>query len=251
MKKALLILAMFALALCLLTGCQTPDDVEPEETPEVTAPPPTYVAPTPDPTTTPIPMTGVEWPEDPSATLLTIDPVDMPTRAALTIGDFIECLEAEQLGIVFRLPAYWTVQYNAEGKMIYAEEPVGDIRSGSAAPASVSVQRIDQNTAQNETTASAALDSFVASLRTQYGDNIEVTATATNPIMSEVSPYLTFWVDYKVDPEDNTQDVRMRGRCTFVPKGTKLYAIWYMCPAEFNADYVEVYYEVRRSIKEL
>lgn len=250
MKKTLLLLAMFALALCLLTGCQTPDDVEPEETPEITAPPPTYVAPTPEPTITPIPMTGVEWPENPSATLLTIDPVDKPQRPELSLGDYVPCLEAEPMGIVFDVPAYWTVQYNAEGKMIYAAEPDSDIRSGSAAPASLSVQRIDQNTTQDENSATAALNSFVESLKSQY-DNIETTATATNVVMGETSPYLTYWVDYEVDPEDPSQDVHMRGRCMFVPQGTKLYAIWYMCPAEYNTDYVEVYYQVRRSIKEL
>lgn len=251
MKKPLLLAVLLLLGLALLTACGAPEPTEPDPSPsEVpTDPPPTWVAPTPVPTITPMPMEGVEWPEE-GATLLSIDPIDKPTRPPIIFEPYQEWVSPE-IGVRFEYPAYWLdpVYDDATG-ILTIREPENDIRSGTGVASEVTIMMQELSTAQTEKDAQSALDAYLDYLRGIH-PSLTASSSDTNSMMGSAGRYVTYRIDYAISEDESVAPLKMRGRCLVIPKDKRLYTIQYLCPADWNSDYVNVYYELRSTMEEL
>lgn len=251
MKKALLLAILLLMGLVLLSACGTPEPTEPEATPtEVpTEPPPTFVAPTPVPTITPIPMEGVEWPSE-GATLLSIDPIDKPTRPPIIFEPYVEYVSPSEIGVRFQYPAYWEEpSYDGATGYLTIREPATDIRSGTGVASEVTIMMQEYPTAQTERDAQNALDSYLDHLRGIH-PTLTASSSDTNSMMGSAGKYVTYRYDHALN-EDGSEVLKMRGRILVVPKDKRLYTVQYLCPAEWNSDYVNVYYTLRSTMEEL
>lgn len=254
MKKTLLLGGALAIMLLLLSGCSTPEPTEPEATPtEVpTQAPPTYVAPTPEPTITPRPMQDVEWPAA-DATLLEIDPYDKPTPAPLAFGEYRE-YESAKLRAAFKVPIYLgdpVGEQDDTTTYIEFSEPLTDIRSAvEGGQAIFTLGAVVTGTTQTTADAENMLDSMIDELRQKY-DDVRVSDKAGNRMLSTTGRYVTIWVERPLNDQEGAPTVSMRGRCLVVPVDKKLYSIMYLCPAQFNGDYENIYREIRESFREL
>ncbi|HML46440.1 MAG TPA: hypothetical protein PKE04_06795, partial [Clostridia bacterium] len=65
-----------------------------------------------------------------------------------------------------------------------------------------------------------------------------------NPMLEEKG----FYVNVRIPQADGTA---LRGRIFVVAKNRVLYQVRYICPANYNSEYSNIYREVRNTIKEL
>lgn len=249
MSKTLKLFTLLLVTVLVLSACSTPEptpeDIEPEVTEFIPTQAPTAFVPTVEPTITPRPMDGeVETPE-PEATLIKIDPIDRPAIEF----DFV-AYTSNNLNLTFNVPSYWEVSGDVpDSSTIVFSEPLHDIRSGEAIPASVTIAVNSAATAQTTDDADYAIDQVMNDLRAQY-PSLQTSSKDNNAMLDETGRYVTYWIEMPLY-EGSEHTLKMRGRCLVVPKDKKLYMVRYICPAELNSQYVKVFYEIRGSIKEL
>lgn len=252
MKKLLLLSAMLLLAVFLLSACAAPDPTidEPEVTEAPATPAPTIFVPTPEPTVTPRPLDGNIVAVAADATKIVIDPADKPTRPPLLLGEY-KLEESAQLGVSFEVPIYWekVVDPALDVNTIVYQEPERDIRSGQVVASSLTISMTEMTTAQTLKDAQSYLDAWMSNFRSE-NPSLQTSSQDTNQIMGETGSYVTYWIDYPLN-EDGTQTLRLRGRCLVVPVDRRLYMVRYLCPADFNSDYVNVFYKVRSTFSQL
>lgn len=254
MKKLIKVVALLLAVLLAASGCAVMQKVgigvkEPEPTEEATvaptpAPTPTVAPYTPEPTVTPRTLAvDVEMPEG-GATPLLIDPIDKPTRPPLNFN-FVEYV-SQQLGISFEIPATW-IASSIEGNSnaLVFTEPDSEAHDGFASSVTIVVNTYSSG--QTLSDAQTELDSVISQIRASY-PQLETSSKAENQMLSEKGTYVTYWIDM---PLSETASVRTRGRVLVVPKNKKLYQIRYICPAEYNSDYENVFKKIRSSIAEL
>lgn len=250
MKKVWLLSAMLLLIVLVVSGCKAPEPIEeePQPTEMVTNSPPPEPTWTPEPTITPRPLLGEVERADASATPILIDPIDKPTRPPVIFDPYVEYI-SNNLNIKFEVPQYWQVTGDEPGSgTLVFSEPAHDIRSGQGAAASVVVAVSNLSAAQTENDASAAIDQIMNELRNEY-ETLETSSKADNSMLGQKGKYVTYWIDQPIEGQE--KPLRMRGRCLVVPVNNKLYMLRYLCPAEYNSDYIEVFYKIRSTIAEL
>lgn len=253
MKKMIKIVSLLLAVLMTASGCTLLEKVgigQPEatETPVPTATPtakPTPVPYTPEPTITPRPLAvEIEMPED-GATPMLIDPIDKPTRPPLTFN-YTEYV-SQQLGISFEIPATWIVSTpEGNSNALIFTEPDSESHLGFASSVTIVVNTY--SSAQTINDAAAELDSVISQFRASY-PQLETSSKAENKMLGEAGKYVTYWIDMPMG--EGKEDLRTRGRMLVVPKNKKLYQIRYICPAEYNSDYENVFKKIRSSIQEL
>ena len=254
MKRLVKIISLLLVVLLAASGCALLEKVGigsgsgPTEAPspssEPTAPPtePPY---TPEPTITPRTLAAeVEMPED-GATPLLIDPIDKPTRPPL-VFNFVEYV-SQQLGISFEIPSTWvasTVEDNSNA--IVFTEPDSEAHEGFASSITIVVNTYSNN--QTLADAESELDSIISQIRSTY-PQLEVSSKASNQMLGETGTYVTYWINMPMG--EGEPELRTRGRILVVPINKKLYQIRYICPADYNSDYEEVFKKIRSTITEL
>lgn len=249
MKKVFALCAVLVLLALVLSGCGAPEPTE-EETPtqaptEAPTEAPTPFVPTMEPTVTPRPMDGdVETPE-PGTLAMKIDPIDKPP---INFEPYVPYTSAN-LNLTFNIPSYWEVTGDeANSTTIVCSEPLADIRSGETIPASVVIAVNTLPMTQTVEEADLAIDQVMNTLREQY-PSLETSSKDNNAMLGETGRYVTYWIEMPTGEGEET--LRMRGRCLVVPKDRKLFMVRYICPADLNTQYVNVFYEIRGSLKEL
>ncbi len=251
MKKLLCVVCLLLVAALLLTGCQAPEKASDEPTATPT-PKPTaeYIPWTPEPTVTPRALSGAVETPAANATPFAIDPADLPSRPPLGYeleATYVTVTEPA-LELSFNVPADWYRDTNsAPNEAIYVE-PENNIRSGEKYPSKIYVQVIKYNSATTEKDAKDQIDTILSGLLDDENvSSPDFSEKATYEKFGAVGWYSTYRVTYK-DPV-TTEEMRLRGRCLVIPKDTKLYVVRFICPALFNTDYINVFYEVRKSMK--
>lgn len=251
MKKVLLLSAMLLIAVLLLSGCAAPEPVD--DTPSVdelpSATPEVIITPSPEPSITPRPMTGDVREPEAGATLIEIDPADRPTRPPLVFEPYSD-YENSTLGVKFQVPGYWEMRQEpstADPTVVFME-PDNRILSGHTEAASITVSMAELPTAQTLKEAQSYLDAWLSNFRVEY-PSLQTSSQDTNVIMGETGSYVTYWIDMPVEGEE--EPLRMRGRCLVVPKDKRLYMIRYLCPADYNSDYLKVFYNIRATMEEI
>lgn len=247
MKKILLLSIVMLLVALVLTGCKPaePADVDPTDTPEPTASP-TIAAVTPKPTVTPRPLgTDVIWPEA-DATMIAIDPITKPTPVPIEFKPY-ETYTFDRYGISFEVPSYY--EELVEESAVSFQEPFDQIRSGFPVPATITIEVYEASNAQ--TTKDA--ENFLAAALTAYRQShptLQTTDQGDNSVGDMRGRYVTYWEDVTPD-EESAEPVKMRGRWLVLPSDKRLYTIRYICPADRNGDYLNTFYQVRSTFKEL
>lgn len=246
MKKLSLAVALLLLATMLLSACKAPEPT----TDEPSAPPPpsaspTWTPPPADPTVTPRPMEGqIEMPQ-PGATAQLIDPIDKATRVPFAYTDYV----SQELGITFKIPTGWSVS-SVEGNSnaLVFTEPMEEAMDEFPTTVTISVSSYD--TAQTKNTASAELDNILTLLRAEYPNQVETSSKADDPrLLGSPGVYVTYWINLPV--EGSTSSFRTRGRILVSAVDKKLYQIRYLCPANYNTDYEDIFKKIRSSMEEL
>ncbi|MDL2318850.1 hypothetical protein LJC74_07255 [Eubacteriales bacterium OttesenSCG-928-A19] len=249
MKKVLLLGAILVLMALVLSGCKAPEP-EPTPSPEPTEAPTPFV-PTPEPTVTPRPLdVEVEQP-GPEETLIVLDPVDKPTRPPIVFEPY-RTFSSAYLNISFEVPTYLGEPEGDEANShtLVFKEPLSDIRSGTKIPAELSISVNQLSTEQTQRDAENALDQWLNDQRALF-EGFETSSKAENSMLGEKGYYVTFWVDMPV-PDGGEETESMRGRCLMVPKGTRLYMVYFLCPKEFNSQYeTGLFKKVRASMEVL
>lgn len=243
MKKLLPITALLLALLLTTTACKQPEptDAGPTATPSP-VPTATFSVPTPEPTVTPMDMgPSVERP-GPDATPIRIDPIDRPEIQFEPYR-----AESTKLGVSLEVPSAWVVAEDVENKFVCRESVSA---SGEPFFSFVEITVTTYSTAQTAADAEAKIDSILDELRAQYGD-VRTSAKDKNTIMGAEGRYVTYHLYMPADAGAEGQTVYTRGRLLVVPVDKKLYSIRYLCPADYNSDYINVFYKVRSTMKQL
>ena len=234
------------LAAALLGGCAAQKQpAEPTEPPETATPVPTEVPWTPEPTITPRTFDiAVEMPSN-GATPLLIHPIDEPTRPPLTFN-FVQYV-SQQLGIQFNVPASWTASsIEGSSNALVFTEPDSEAHDGFASSVTIVVNTYSGT--QSLEDATAELDSVISQIRSSY-PSLDVSSKASNKMLGEQGTYVTYWISMEL--AEGEEPLKTRGRILIVPKNRKLYQIRYICPAEYNSDYENVFKKIRSTMTEL
>ena len=96
--------------------------------------------------------------------------------------------------------------------------------------------------------ATAELDSVISQIRSSY-PSLDVSSKASNKMLGEQGTYVTYWISMEL--AEGEEPLKTRGRILIVPKNRKLYQIRYICPAEYNSDYENVFKKIRSTMTEL
>lgn len=249
MKRFAKVLALLLAVLLTASGCAMfQGGAEPTEAPTeapTATPAPTEKPYTPEPTVTPRTLAAdVEMPAD-GATPLLIHPIDEPTRPPL-VFNYVE-YTSQQLGISFEIPASWVAsQIEGNSNALVFTEPDSEAHDGFASSVTIVVNTYSGT--QSLEDANAELDSVISQIRSSY-PSLEVSSKANNKMLGEQGSYVTYWIS--MDLVEGEDPLRTRGRILIVPKNRKLYQIRYICPAEYNSDYENVYKQIRLTLTEL
>ena len=249
MKRFAKVLALLLAILLTASGCAVfQGGAEPTEAPTETpapTPAPTEKPYTPEPTITPRTLAAdVEMPEG-GATPLLIHPIDEPTRPPL-VFNYVE-YTSQQLGISFNIPASWVAsQLEGNSNALVFTEPDSEAHDGFASSVTLVVNTY--SSAQNEDDAKAELDSVIAQIKESY-PQMTVSDKASNRMLGENGVYVTYRI--KMPMGEGEQELMTRGRILIVPVNKKLYQVRYICPAEYNSDYENVFKKIRSTMTEL
>ncbi|MEG0767290.1 MAG: hypothetical protein RR482_06195 [Clostridia bacterium] len=241
-KKRTLTLGLVLLVILSLTACQAPKEQNSTPDPTPTSPVQLSITPPPMPTAepmiTPRPVALTVETVAPEATVILIDPIDKPTRAPLVFA--YELFEAQSLGVAFQVPMGWISSKPNDSTLVFTE-PEDQAHDGYATKITVQVLNMKEN--QTQETASAELDNVLDLLKSEYA-NMTNSDKGSNAMLAEKGPY----VNIRIQLDDINA---LRGRVTIVPKGKKLYQVRYICPANYNSDYGNIYREIRSSMSEI
>ena len=94
----------------------------------------------------------------------------------------------------------------------------------------------------------AELDSVIAQIKESY-PQMTVSNKASNRMLGENGVYVTYRI--KMPMGEGEQELMTRGRILIVPVNKKLYQVRYICPAEYNSDYENVFKKIRSTMTEL
>lgn len=233
--------------LLFLTGCSAPEPIEEEEVAVATAAPtatPTAKGWVPDPTVTPMDLGEYITPQ-PGARAPLIHPVD---RAKLSFEPYTYD-EPGGLGVGFEIPATWEQQLVGESAVTYYE-PDNNKQSKEPIASSIDIAISVTSSAATLQDADAKITEVLNEMGKQY-DNLQFSSRAQQRMknLREMGVYVTFWIDAKPDGQETP--ITMRGRIHVVPVDRKLVLVRYVCPADYNTDYEDIYRRVRDTIRML
>ena len=97
--------------------------------------------------------------------------------------------------------------------------------------------------------ATAELDSVISQIRSSYPQPGRFLQGLTTKCSAKQGTYVTYWISMEL--AEGQEPLKTRGRILIVPKNRKLYQIRYICPAEYNSDYENVFKKIRSTMTEL
>lgn len=189
----------------------------------------------PEPTGTVYPYAG--------STPIPLDPIDMPTPTprpslSFTYGDY----SAASVGVSFKAPAGWLVD-ESQAQTFILREPDSQIKDGQQCVITISSQAVTSNYNQSdlETLVKDRLDviggaSNITSFKPSY--------TATRYMMGSLGVYANYTAT-------TTDGVEIGGRIQYVCIDRTLYGLEILFPEGFREDFIDVFGEIRGSMKSM
>lgn len=189
----------------------------------------------PEPTGTVYPYAG--------STPIPLDPIVMPTPTprpslSFTYGDY----SAASVGVSFKAPAGWLVD-ESQAQTFILREPDSQIKDGQQCVITISSQAVTSNYNQSdlETLVKDRLDviggaSNITSFKPSY--------TATRYMMGSLGVYANYTAT-------TTDGVEIGGRIQYVCIDRTLYGLEILFPEGFRGDFIDVFGEIRGSMKSM
>lgn len=174
------------------------------------------------------------------STPIPLNPVDMPTPTpkpdlSFTYSQYI----ASTVGVTFEGPANWQVDESQSGVLILSE-PINQVKDGQPCIITLSAQPIGSDYKQKEleTHVQGRLDSIGGSQFSSFKPSY----TATRHMLGSTGVY----ANYTGTLTDGTE---IGGRIQYVSVNGRLYGLEIVFPEGFRGDFIDVFGEVRSSLK--
>ena len=187
----------------------------------------------PEPTGTVYPYAG--------STPIPLDPIDMPTPTprpslSFTYGDY----SAASVGVSFKAPAGWLVD-ESQAQTFILREPESQIKDGQQCVITITAQTVTSNYNQSD------LESLVKERLHIIGGASDISSfkpsyTATRYMMGSLGVYANYTAT-------RTDGVEIGGRIQYVCIDRTLYGLEILFPAGFREDFIDVFGEIRGSMK--
>ena len=247
-KKRLALLLAFALMLGILGACfNKKDNEKAADDPAVNTVADTLptLTPTPSPTPTHAPeVTITPRPIDlpvitaaPGTTPETLDPIDKPAKK-FKYGKY----SSKPLGVMFNVPVTWEQRSQADSDTVTFIEPMSEMIDNTQGVLEITVLRQTTNQARED--AREMLDMLKASLVEQFPGTEMSSLGDNNKMLGEYGLYY----NYRIPPASETA-YPIRGRLFVVPVNRMLIIVDLRGPGRYNVDYLDIFRELRSTMK--
>jgi len=246
MKKRFALLLALITLLSVLSGCfnknneggteEDPvvDTLADEKLPQPTpTPTPTHA---PEVTVTPRPIDIPVITAAPSTTPDTLDPIDKPKKTFK-----YSAYDNQSLGVIFNYPGTWEIRNQGDSDTVTFVEPMSEMMDNFQAFLEVTV--LHQATNQSREDAIDMLNMLRTSLRDQF-PGIEMSSLGdNNRMLGEYGYYYNYRIPAVGD------GFAIRGRIFAVAVNRMLILADLRVPARYNADYMDIFRELRTTAK--